>query len=280
MIKISTLTEADFGAAGVVLDAAYDGIGLTNKLKNNFVLQPDGWFCAWLDEQIVGVGGAIDYGAFASIGMIAVHPTAQRRGIGLKLMQHLIGWLDSRQCPISFLDATIMGAPLYEQLGFVDDGRTLRLERLQHTPTVPPYVGVRKLDARDLAAVIAFDTPIFGAERSRVLKATYNKHPDRAFVAQNNSGAITGYLFAQTLTIGPWSAQTPQIAERLLQAALSLAYNDLPAVILPASNTECKALVERYGFMPDRNLRHMRRGGTADPRNCSQLYGLTGFALG
>ncbi len=280
MIEVTPLTEADIDAAGIVLDAAYGRIGLANALRDNAALQPDGWFCARLDGEIVGVVGAVDYGAFASIGMMGVHPRVRRQGIALKLMRHLVGWLDARNCPIAFLDATEAGAPLYEKLGFIDDGHTLRFKREEHAAGAPPYSYVRRLGVDDLPAITGFDASIFGARRAAVLAALYQKYPDRAFMMQAGGGETAGYLFAQSRTIGPWCATTPAVAEALLQVALSLDFDALPRVICPASNANGEAMLSRYGFVPERDLRHMRRGGSADPRDCKKLYAQVSFALG
>ncbi len=283
MIDILPLTEAEFEAAGIVLDAAYEGHNLIRSLRNNSVFQPSGWFYARLDSELVGTVGAIDYGSFASIGLVAMHPKAQRRGIGQQLIGHMLDWLDERGCPVSFLDATAMGAPLYEKLGFVDDGRTFRFDRTDHTPLLSMPDLIQTMTNADIADVIAFDAPIFGAARAAIIPHFYECDPSRAFVARDKTGVIEGFLIAQPLVLGPWSARTPQAAEQLLQAALTLTYDEhepSPRVLFPAANLEAVSLLRRYGFTQSRDLRHMRRGGQADPRDCHQLFGQTNFMLG
>src|SRR5215813_9416335 len=112
MITISNLTTDDFEAAGIVLDTAYQNTGAGERLPTNYSIQPDGWFCARSNGELVGVVAAVIYDNFASIGSMAVHPKAQRQGIALALMEHLLCWLDATGCQISFLDASEMGAPL------------------------------------------------------------------------------------------------------------------------------------------------------------------------
>ncbi len=117
----------------------------------------------------------------------------------------------------------------------------------------------------DLAALDAFDAPIFGASRAAVLAAYLAEHPGRAFVARDAGGQISGYLFAQADTIGPWVARDPDSAEALLAAALPLDFEASPRVLTPAANSQGSALLMRYGFSPQRMLRHMRLGGDASP---------------
>jgi ribosomal protein S18 acetylase RimI-like enzyme len=76
-------TEADLVVADDILVAAYQFKGSRKKLLYHYLsLQPDGWWLALVDGNPVGFGGAVDYGAFSSVGMLSVYPSWQRRGIG------------------------------------------------------------------------------------------------------------------------------------------------------------------------------------------------------
>src|SRR5688572_22221589 len=90
------------------------------RLRRYLAMQADGWLLAEEDGQVAGMVGAIDYGAFAYVGLMGVHPRQQGRGIGRGLLATLLGWLDGRGLPCVMLDATEVGARLYQQLGFVD----------------------------------------------------------------------------------------------------------------------------------------------------------------
>lgn len=281
-ISIRSITEADLDAADVVLEAAYGPSGGRRKerMRRYLSLQPDGWLLALLDDVVVGTVGAIDYGPFAYIGLMAVHPSALRRGIGLMLMQRLLAWLDARGCPFSLLDATDVGAPLYAKLGFVEDEKTAMFRRDDRALELRQAERVRRLRADDLPALVEFDAPIFGARRPTVFASYFASDPTRALVAHDAAGQISGCLFAQSHMLGPWVARTPADAEALLATALTLSYDDAPGVIFPASNTEAARLLLRHGFTPQRELSHMRRGGTAAPGQRSQIYAQASFVLG
>jgi GNAT superfamily N-acetyltransferase len=281
-ISIRNLTEADLDAADVVLEAAYGPSGGRRKvrLRRYLRLQPDGWLLALLDGVAVGTVGAIDYGPFAYIGLMAVHPSAQRRGIGLMLMQQLLAWLDARGCPFSLLDATEMGAPLYAKLGFVEDEKTFMFHRDDCTRELRPAERVSQLRADELPALADFDAPIFGTRRLPVFASFLASDPTRALVARDAAGQISGCLFAQPHMLGPWVAHTPADAEALLATALTLTYADAPGVIFPASNVDAARLLLRYGFSPQRALSHMRRGGAVAPGQRSRLYAQASFVLG
>src|SRR5262245_65652255 len=101
---------------------------------------------------------------------MAVHPSAQRRGVGLALMERWLAWLDARGCPMALLDATDMGAPLYARLGFVEDAKTYAFRRDDCSLAPRLSARVSRLRAVDLPALVDFDTPLFGAARPMVFE--------------------------------------------------------------------------------------------------------------
>jgi len=292
-LSIRRLTEADLDAANDILAAAYDSpASRATTLRRYLQIQPDGWLLALLDGQPVGVGGAVNYGPFASIGSVGVRPEAQRRGVALALMERLLSWLQAAGCGVAVLVATEAGAPLYTRLGFVEAGATLVCRRegsgqeiatasSPHDQSDSPPPCVSALNMADLPALARFDAPIFGAARPAVLTAYAAADPARAFVVRDDAGELAGYLIAQGQTLGPWGARTPQDAEALLTRALQLPFEGgLTRVIVPPGNTEAMRLLRRHGFGEPFALRHMRRGGTAAPGRPAMLYGQASFAIG
>jgi hypothetical protein len=246
-------------------------------------LQPDGWLLAEREGVVVGVGGAVDYGPFAYVGLVGVHPREQRRGIGMALMERLLVWLDSRGCPVVLLDASDAGAPLYHRLGFVEDDQTAVYRRERAEPFTAAGVAgveVRPFTLDDLPAVAAFDAPRFGADRASIFTAFLDRYPVRSFVACDASGAVTGYLIAQPTTLGPWSAATPEAAAALLAHALALPLNAPQGVIVSALNRDAAALLERGGFDLRGTRHHMRRGGEPLLHRRALIYAQASLAIG
>lgn len=280
-LSIRSLSQDDLENADAILQSAFQSsdsrlIDLHLYRK----IQPDGWFLALQNGTPVGIVGATNYATFAHVGMMAVHPHAQRQGVGLALMQHLLAWLDRQHVPCVLLDASAAGQPLYEKLGFVAYDQVYVLQRRSglsfhdYTPQVGP------VSIRDLDELIACDTGIFGADRGRVLHALLTTFPERAFMLRDEEGQITGYIFAQQNRIGPWGVQRSQDAEVLLQAALSLPYAGTVSVVAPEENRAAVELLSRYGFETVRVNRHMGRGASVPPRQRSRIYGQTSLALG
>jgi GNAT superfamily N-acetyltransferase len=279
-ISIRTLTPADLDVADGILQAAYGGASRKKRLEMYMQLQPEAWLLAALDGQPAGVVGGTNYGPVGHIGLVAVDPAQQRRGVALAMMEWLLGWLDQQSCPVILLDASEAGAPLYRKLGFVEDEKTIGYLLDDCALPLHPSERVGPLRADDIAALVAFDAPIFGAERPAVFAAQLKEAPERAFVARDADGQISGYLFAQAQTLGPWVARTPAAAEALLATALPLPFEGAPSALAPSSNADATTLLLRYGFSPRRSLRRMRRGGAAHPGQRAMLYGQASLAIG
>ena len=177
------------------------------------------------------------------------------------------------------LDSSPAGERLYEKLGFVDDDTVIQYVRDDCAARPRPSELVGSLAEADLAALDPFDTLIFGASRAAVFAALHAEYPDRAFVARDRDGALDGYLFAQPQTIGPWAARGPATAEALLGAALALDFEGAPRVLVPGANAHAAGLLLRYGFSPQRALRHMRQGGAVAARR-DLIYGQVSYAIG
>src|SRR5947199_8076165 len=135
-IPLRQMTPTDIAIVDPMLIAAYASPGsFQEELTHYLALQPDGWFIALLDGRPVGAGGTVNYGPFSYLGLIAILPDLQKRGIGQALTEHLLTWLSRQQCPIALLEASPAGAPLYSKLGFQVDDTTLAF---QLTGPVPP----------------------------------------------------------------------------------------------------------------------------------------------
>lgn len=280
---VRTLQDQDLEFVDGVLSAGFGRPSVRwPDVKQYIRWQPQNWLMAHVAGRPAGMVGALDYGAFAYVGMMAVIPEARRRGLGRALMTELLSRLDAAGCPVVRLDATDMGAPLYLRFGFADDDLVHVYARETQSAlgaSRRPPAHVRALKAGDLEALAALDAPIFGADRRPVLQWLLNESPARSLGVWDAAGALSGYLLAPAARIGPWAAVTLEDAELLLAAALTLP--DAPtSVIIPGLNAAGAALLVRHGFTLQRTLRHMRRGGAGVPGNRTKYYGQTSFAIG
>ena len=281
-LVLRALTPRDFALVDALLTAAYaPSTSMIDDLVRYHRLQPDGWILALRDERPIGMGGALLYGTRARIGLMAVLPEMQHQGIGAAILQHLLKWIANRGATTVFLDATPEGVPLYAKLGFVVDDATCAY-RQSRSPTLlaTPESITMSLEPEDLAEVISYDEGRFGSRRTGVLTSYSEDVADRIFIARDSQRIITGYIMVQPHRLGPWLADTPEIAGSLLQDALRLLFSRPPQVLVPQSNQAGRLLLERAGFEPERSWQSMRLGGSPDLGNRQWLYGYANFYVG
>ncbi len=280
--RIRSLESRDFSQAADIARLAFNTpYSRLNELIRLVSFQPDGWFLAELSGESAGMVGAVDYGPFASIGMMVVHPNYQRMGIGRRLMEAIVQWIDARGCPAMILEATALGKPLYASLGFQPVDNTIR------TWYTPGAVILDRGNSRaipvtleSLHRLFAFDLEMFGADRSRVLARFMEEFPQRSFLTFNPGGDVDGYVICSQKQIGPWVSLNVDSARSLMVAALGLDYEEAPAVIIPAANQPGVTMLEEFGFGGTKNCTHMVRGLSGSPVRREFIYGEASFALG
>jgi hypothetical protein len=166
-------------------------------------IQPDGYFLAEDNGIPVGMVGTVIYSTFAYVGLMAVHPESQRKGIGLALMQHVLAWLDQQQVPLVLLDASPSGQPLYEWLGFVAYEKVKILQWHGGQPACSCPLRVKPISVSDLDLITIPDTKAFGADRSRVLRLLLETYPGRAFLLLDANGQINGISLHRKIGLVP-----------------------------------------------------------------------------
>jgi predicted N-acetyltransferase YhbS len=278
---IRLITEADFEAAERILQAAF---AITESRRDDirryYALQSESYFIALIDGEPAGMAGAVNYGSFAFVGMMAVDPRFQHQGLGFALMERLLARIEEWDVPVTSLDASEDGARLYPRFGFRDFDKVLSLQLPGPRPSYSMPAEVQALDAKDLDTLVEFDRPLFGGDRRSVLKILLHDFPGRAFGVYSRSGQLKGYIFAQPTRLGPWVALDAEDAELLLSTALSLDPDYRPSAILPEVNAAGVKLLERFGFTLQLVNRHMYRGRLPLPSQRSFFYGQTSFGLG
>jgi GNAT superfamily N-acetyltransferase len=283
-LSIQLLTDDLLDEADRILMAAFRSPSRRAELAFYRSLESNNWLMATLDGAPVGLGGVTCYGAFAWLGLMAVDPAMQRRGIGQALVEALIARARELGCEAVLLDASDAGAPIYAQVGFVEDDRvrvyTRELQEMSMDGNPMSAQRVTPLTQNDLPALVAFDAHYFGARREALLAASLHLYADRVFATRDEAGAITGYLVAQEQRFGPWVAATQEAAEALLTHALTLPYETPPSVLVSALNRDATDLLARSGFRSSRELRHMRHGGEPALQRRERIYGQASFAIG
>lgn len=259
-MHLRTLTLDDLPAAARLTDAVFGDGRREARLRRYLAIEPRGWFAIEESGTLAAIGGVITYRGFGWLGLMAVRPDRQRRGLGRTVATAAIDWARGQGCATLCLIATPAGLPMYERLGFVHDGVSQELSGTPapaRGPRFPLDCVVRPWTAADSSEVSAFDAPGFGANRSRVLTTYATEFAGSSWVARDGTGAVRGFLVVQDDRLGPWTATDDGVAEQLLDVALAGVRRPLRSgIVEPAA----EALLVARGFDRTRALARMRLG--------------------
>lgn len=238
------------------------------------------------DGNIVGTIATLRYGdCFSWLSMVLVEPSERGAGIGTHLLREGLAML--REDCVR-LDATPLGRPIYARNGFVDE---YPLSRMTATVQIADFLAVavgvsartRPMREEDLAQVLPYDREVFGADRSRLLRALFQLAPGYAWIA-GEAGSIEGYSFGRPgflyEQLGPVVAQDAQTARNLVSACLSSQSGTKVAIDVPMSDAGWLSWLGERGFSPARSFVRMCRGENKYPGLLSEIYAIAGPEFG
>ncbi|MGW1890342.1 GNAT family N-acetyltransferase [Streptomyces sp. NPDC002004] len=172
------------------------------------------------DGSLLAACTVTSYGAqerpeLQAIGMVLVAEQYSRRGVGRRLMRHVIA--EAGPTPLT-LHATPNGQPLYEELGFKVTGRAEMIRGHFGPGGQVPSVATRPATAEDLPVLLRLDQEVFGADRTpMVTRLPAFADLFRVAVAD---GEIVGYVAAwpngPSYVLGPLIAPDTDTAEALV----------------------------------------------------------------
>ena len=221
------------------------------------------------EGHIVASGGAVRYGdALAWICMILVDPVRRGHGIGTRIFDDVLDRTEALVrtggLRVVGLDATPAGRGIYVQRGFQESGGIVRMRaegerKGSGLESCPPTV--RPLASEDLAAVLALDRGVFGADRGAVLRRAFAEAPSLAWVA--HQAERTGYCFGRhgdhSDHVGPVAADDPALARDLVSACLSRP-RSRPLIVDARTELSWLAVLAGMGFREQRPFTRMYRG--------------------
>ena len=259
MIRIRVLTHDEVPFAMKLKDQA--GWNQTEADWRRFLdMEPDGCFAAEWDGQAVGTTVTCVLGSVAWIAMVLVDPDWRGRGIGKALMSHALSFLDAQGVPSVRLDATALGKPLYEKLGFVVEYELARYEGVPQGSDQSH--AVEKAIAQDWPQLFQLDRGITRADRSKFLTRLFSER--REDVRMVRSGTeVVGFLAvrpgARAWQIGP-CLSTHAAGAMLLADAANRHAGGRVFIDIPVDNQGAANMAHRMGLTVQRHLVRMRRG--------------------
>src|SRR5207245_420577 len=130
-------------------------------------LEPDGCFVAEMDGEPVATTTTCAFGPIGWVAMVLVDARVRGRGIGSALMRHALGYLEVQGVRTVRLDATPMGQPVYEKLGFVPDYQLTRYEGI--LPSRNVIAEVKPVREEHLARLLELDRAVTGTDRAKFI---------------------------------------------------------------------------------------------------------------
>lgn len=288
-IQLRLLTRADLPFADSL--RAQAGWNQTTADWERFLTaEPDGCFLAEWKGAPAGTATTFVYSPeLAWIGMVLVHPEQRRRGIGNALLLRCVGYLQGRGVRCIKLDATALGQPVYERLGFQSEWSLTRWERSGPPETFPSdgwSVRLRHWREGDAGDVDRLDTAVFGVSRKRLLRELA-KQSCAAQVVESEAGEPLGYGLmragARAYYLGPIVARTSEVPFPLIEALLTRCGAAAETKVfwdIPDQNLAAVAWARAHGFTPQRSLTRMYLGQNSAPGDSCLQFGISAPELG
>jgi GNAT superfamily N-acetyltransferase len=223
-------------------------------------LEPDGCFLAELDGAAVGTVATCTFRPVAWIAMALVDEAVRGRGIGKALMRHALDYLDARGIRSIRLDATALGQPLYEKLGFAAEYRLTRFEGVLPTGSAPS-LGLPASSAH-YGDLMALDREATGTNRAKFLGRLFAERPEAVQVfmeGDSPTGFLTTRKGSRALQIGPCIA-SPAAGPMLLRDAFHRHAGQRVYVDIPVDNEPARWIAEAQGLIAQRDFMRMSRG--------------------
>ena len=260
LIRIRHMTADDLPLGMRLKDEA--GWNQTEADWHRFLeLGPEGCFVAELGGRPVGTVAACALGPVGWIAMVLVDAPVRRRGIGSRLVEHALDWLGRQGVGTVRLDATPLGRPVYERLGFLSDYELARWEGT--VPERSPAPGVRLATPEDLEAVIALDRQITATDRARLIRILARQQPEGLRVVAAGE-QLLGYLAfrpgSRAVQVGPGVALDQRAGRALGDAVGAACAGRRVYIDVPKANLAASRWAQLRGLVAQRDLTRMSLG--------------------
>jgi GNAT superfamily N-acetyltransferase len=259
MIDIRLMTDEDI-PAGLHLGEQAGWNQTAVDWQRMLHLEPEGCFVAVRDRAVIGTTTTTVFGRVAWLAMVLVDESLRGCGIGTALVRRALAYLEKRSVVTIRLDATPLGLPLYQRLGFVAQ---FEVARFAGAPgDAPAITGVEPAQGEHLDILTALDASATGTDRRRLLHRWFTEEPEKLRCAWRD-GRLTGYLWyrsgARAEQLGPCIA-TPESGPVLLADAWHRHRGLRVFVDIPVLNESATRWAQAQGMTVQRHLTRMCRG--------------------
>ena len=226
-------------------------------------------FLACQGDRVVGVACCVFFGRTGWLGNVAVEDDVRGQGLGSKLSQQAVDCVRRAGAQTVLLTATDLGKPIYERLGFTDEGVSYGVWEQRSTPTLACDRSAT-VQTSGIEDVIKQDAAATGEDR-------------RSYLAPFVDGARVpaepgrhGYWVGLPWGGGPIIASSPASARPLIVDMIRASPGSRLA--FPEVNAHGGALAVSLGFQLARRVRRMRLGPPVPGYRPGTIYNV--FSLG
>jgi GNAT superfamily N-acetyltransferase len=244
-------TADDIDAMSAV--AASSGLSSVQPEVLDFYLASPGshLFAGCRDDRVIGVAGCVSFGRTGWLGTVAVDHDARGQGLGTAISETAVECLRQAGVQTVLLTATELGQPVYERLGFVDEGVAYGIWELDHA-SVANRADAAAVQPGRIEDAIRQDADATGEDRRSYLSAW--AHRSRAPAEREQAG----YRLALPWGGGPVVASCAAAARALLIDMIRTSSGSRLA--FPEANADGADLATSLGFRLARRVRRMRLG--------------------
>lgn len=280
MLHLRTMTAADI-PLGMQLKAEAGWNQTEADWRRFLELAPDGCYVAEVDGTPAGTAAAIALGEVAWIAMVLVAAPRRGQGIGTELVRRALADLDRRGMASVRLDATALGRPIYEKLGFRAQFEVIRWEGClaagADDGTARPCS-----DPALLEPIAQLDREVTATRRERLLAALWRQQPD-GWCAVERDGRLRGYAAfregSRAVQVGPAVAATADDGDALMEAIAARIAGRPVFLDVPQDNQPACRWASSRGLTVQRTFWRMVRG-TAVCEDVARLWASSGPETG
>lgn len=239
-----------------------------------------GHFMARVDDEPVASVSGLRYSvSYGFLGLYIVRPPWRGRGLGLAVWNAALDHL--KGCVVG-LDGVVEQQSNYRRSGFDLAWHNRRYQATGRSPR-PRDPHIVKLSGLPFSTLATYDRAFHPEPRPVFLQAWIQQRHGMA-LGWLQDGRLRGYgvvrACARGHKIGPLCADTPEIADALLDALLGCVVLREPVWLdVPEPNREAIALAERHGMVAGFPTARMYRG-PAPHIDLARQYALTALEIG
>lgn len=290
---ITTKTQLSLKIRLMLPDDIHHGMKLSaaeawNQTENDWRILVDDaeniCLLAEADGKVIGTTTAINYeNREAWIGMVLVDKDYRGLGVSKSLLSAIFEKLSGY--PSVKLDATPAGQLVYQKFGFKDEYTIGRMVNpsLSNLPLMEIDADIEPIQLQDMDEIISLDKTVFGTERTKLIRALVQNHPDKAWMLKRKKkvvGFVLGRDGSRFFQIGPLVASNINDAKYLLAKAMQPLTNQSIVVDVLFDKPELIEWLNNYGFTTQRHFIRMFKERNPFPGETDKLYLISGPEFG